>query len=54
MSVDASYRFGIEKEYFLADVVKRDTPRHTVKVFHAGICRSMPLAERELPGCGYG
>jgi glutamate---cysteine ligase / carboxylate-amine ligase len=29
--VDASYRFGIEEEYCLADAATRGTPRRSVK-----------------------
>ncbi|TDH60593.1 carboxylate-amine ligase [Dankookia rubra] len=46
--MDASYRFGIEEEYFLADAITRGTPRRTVKAFHAAIRTRVPSAEREL------
>ena len=46
--MDASYRFGIEEEYFLADATTRGTPRRTVKAFHAAIRTRVPAAEREL------
>lgn len=46
--MDASYRFGIEEEYFLADAATRGTPRRTVKAFHAAVRARLPAAEREL------
>lgn len=46
--MDASYRFGIEEEYFLADITTRGTPRRAVKAFHAAIRERVPMAEREL------
>ncbi len=46
--MDASYRFGIEEEYFLADAATRGTPRRTVKAFHAAIRTRVPAVEREL------
>ncbi|MFT8247239.1 carboxylate-amine ligase [Roseomonas sp. BN140053] len=46
--MDASYRFGIEEEYFLGDATTRGTPRRTVKNFHAAAHGRLPAAEREL------
>ena len=46
--MDASYRFGIEEEYFLADAVTRGTPRRTVRAFHAAVKERLPQVEREL------
>ena len=46
--MSSDYRFGIEEEYFLADVITRGTPRRTVKSFHAAIHTRVPAAEREL------
>jgi len=46
--MDASYRFGIEEEYFLADAATRGTPRRTVAGFHAAARASLPAVEREL------
>ena len=45
--MDAHYGFGIEEEFFLADVATRDTPRHT-KPFHDAVRARVPTAEREL------
>ena len=46
--MDASYRFGIEEEYFLADAATRGTPqRRPVKAFHAAAREHLPQAERE-------
>ncbi|RKK02747.1 carboxylate-amine ligase [Pseudoroseomonas wenyumeiae] len=44
----ASYRFGIEEEYFLADATTRGTPGPTVAGFHAAVRDRLPEAEREL------
>lgn len=46
--MNASYRFGIEEEYFLADAATRGTPRRRVKAFHAALRTRVPGAEREL------
>jgi len=46
--VDASYRFGIEEEYFLADAATRGTPRRSVTAFHAAARLRLPTVEREL------
>ncbi len=46
--MDASYRFGIEEEFFLADAATRGTPRRTVKAFHAAVRTRLPTVEREL------
>jgi carboxylate-amine ligase len=48
MPVTASYRFGIEEEYFLADAATHGTPRRAVAEFHAALCDRLPEAEREL------
>ena len=44
----ASYRFGIEEEFFLADAVTRGTPRRGVKAFHAAAHARLDRVEREL------
>ncbi len=44
----ASYQFGIEEEYFLADAVTRGTPRRRVAAFHAAAQGRLPAVEREL------
>jgi glutamate---cysteine ligase / carboxylate-amine ligase len=46
--MDASYRFGIEEEYFLADATTRGTPRRTAKGFHEAARARLPQVEREL------
>ncbi len=46
--MDASYQFGIEEEYFLADAVTRGTPRRSVAAFHAAARARLPSVEREL------
>ena len=46
--MDASYQFGIEEEYFLADAATRGTPRRRVAAFHAAAQARLPAAEREL------
>ena len=46
--MDASYRFGIEEEFFLADAVTRGTPRRTLKAFHGAVRATLPDVEREL------
>ena len=46
--MSASYRFGIEEEFFLADAMTRNTPGKTAKAFHADVRQRMPDAEREL------
>jgi len=46
--MDASYQFGIEEEYFLADATTRGTPRRTVKAFHDAARARLPRVEREL------
>jgi carboxylate-amine ligase len=48
MPVTASYRFGIEEEYFLADAATHGTPRRAVAEFHAALRDRLPEAEREL------
>jgi carboxylate-amine ligase len=48
MPVTASYRFGIEEEYFLADAATHGTPRRAVAEFHAAVRDRLPEAEREL------
>jgi carboxylate-amine ligase len=47
-TVTASYQFGIEEEYFLADAATRGTPRRAVADFHAAVRQRLPEAEREL------
>ena len=47
-AVDASYRFGIEEEYFLADTATRGTPRRGVTAFHAAVRARLPAVEREF------
>ena len=44
----ASYQFGIEEEYFLADAVTRGTPRRRVAAFHAAVRAHLPSVEREF------
>ena len=44
----ASYRFGIEEEYFLADATTRGTPGRAAAGFHAAVRDRLPEAEREL------
>jgi carboxylate-amine ligase len=44
----ASYQFGIEEEYFLADAVTRGTPRRRVAAFHTAAQARLPTVEREL------
>ena len=46
--MDASYRFGIEEEFFLADASTRGTPRRSVTAFHAEVHKRQPEVEREL------
>ena len=46
--MDASYQFGIEEEYFLADAATRGTPRRRVAAFHAAARARLPAVEREL------
>ena len=46
--MDATFRFGIEEEFFLADAATRGTPRRGLKAFHAALHRELPKAEREL------
>jgi len=46
--MDASYQFGIEEEYFLADAATRGTPRRGVTAFHAAARARLPAVEREL------
>jgi glutamate---cysteine ligase / carboxylate-amine ligase len=47
--MDASYRFGIEEEYFLADAVTRGTPRQrAARAFHEASGARLPQVEREL------
>ncbi len=46
--MDASYRFGIEEEFFLADASTRGTPRRSVTAFHAEVHKRQPKVEREL------
>jgi len=46
--MDASYQFGIEEEYFLADAATRGTPRRRVVAFHAAAQARLPAVEREL------
>ncbi|MBV8615398.1 MAG: carboxylate-amine ligase [Acetobacteraceae bacterium] len=46
--MDASYRFGIEEEYFLADAATRGTPRRGVRGFHEAARARLPQVEREL------
>lgn len=46
--MDATYRFGIEEEYFLADATTRGTPRRGVKGFHEAARARLPQVEREL------
>jgi carboxylate-amine ligase len=47
----ATYRFGIEEEYFLADATTRGTPRRALRAFHAAARARLPAAERELLRC---
>ena len=44
----ASYRFGIEEEFFLADATTRNTPGKSAKGFHHDVRKQVPDAEREL------
>lgn len=46
--MDASYRFGIEEEFFLADASTRGTLRRSVTAFHAEVHKRQPKVEREL------
>ena len=46
--MDASYRFGIEEEFFLADATTRGTPGRSVMAFHAEVHERQPEVEREL------
>ena len=46
--MDASYQFGIEEEFFLADTTTRDTPSKAAKAFHRDVQARLPDAEREL------
>ncbi len=46
--MSASYRFGIEEEFFLADATTRSTPGRAAKAFHAEVRQRLPDAEREL------
>ena len=46
--MNASYQFGIEEEYFLADAATRGTPRRRVGAFHAAAQARLPAVEREL------
>ena len=46
--MDASYQFGIEEEFFLADATTRDTPGKAAKAFHRDVQARLPDAEREL------
>ncbi|MBV9777744.1 MAG: carboxylate-amine ligase [Acetobacteraceae bacterium] len=46
--MDATYRFGIEEEYFLADATTRGTPRRGVRGFHDAARARLPQVEREL------
>ena len=47
----ASFRFGIEEEYFLADAETRGTPRRSVKPFHTEVAERLPETGRELLQC---
>ena len=44
----ATYRFGIEEEYFIADALTRGTPRRAVKAFHAAARKHLPSIQREM------
>ena len=46
--MDASYQFGIEEEFFLADAQTRGSARQSLKAFHAAVHRELPEVEREL------
>src|ERR1700710_1932488 len=46
--MDASYRFGIEEEYFLADAATRGTPRRSAAAFHNAARARLEVAEREI------
>ena len=46
--MNASYRFGIEEELFLADANTRGTPGKIVQAFHSDVHARMPQVEREL------
>lgn len=46
--MDASYRFGIEEEFFLADASTRGTPKRSLKAFHSDVQGRLPKVEREL------
>lgn len=46
--MNASYQFGIEEEYFLADAATRGTPRRRVAAFHVAAQARLPAVEREL------
>jgi glutamate---cysteine ligase / carboxylate-amine ligase len=44
----ATYRFGIEEEFFLADAVTRGSARRSLAGFHRDARKRLPNAEREL------
>lgn len=44
----ASYRFGIEEEFFLADAGTRGTPRRAAAAFHTAVSARLDGVEREL------
>ncbi len=46
--MNATYRFGIEEEFFLADASTRGTPRRSIRAFHADVHERLPKVEREL------
>ena len=46
--MDASYQFGIEEEYFLADAATRGTPEREAAAFHEAAQARLPAVEREL------
>ncbi len=42
VGMDASYQFGIEEEFFLADATTRDTPGKAAKAFHRDVQARLP------------
>lgn len=46
--MEASYGFGIEEEFFLADASTRGSPMRSVRAFHADVHELLPKVEREL------
>ena len=46
--MSASYRFGIEEEFFLADATTRNTPGKAANEFHAEVIQQLPYAYIEF------